>query len=140
MDYCNELEKKVDNSKRLSDIDLDYLIDNADLFVKKYLIGKEENQKEIKTHQIRRFFNVVKNIEIIVNHKGKFEDSERVKLLMLRPQLANASGKQKDLKSLTRIISFMLKKIDKIDGEKDFYQFANFFESLVAFHKSYAKE
>ena len=119
------LKKDIKEAKKLAELDLEYLVDSAEWFVQRYLI-------DIKTHQIRRFFEAVKKIEM----SNSFEKTEMAKLIMLRPQLANASAKQPKLKMFTEICSLMIKKVK---NKEDFGKFANFFESLVAFHKAYAK-
>lgn len=130
MPDLNSFKKKIDNSVGLSKVPLDELIDYAEWFVKEHL-------KKVKTHQIRRFFDAIKNIKENVKNSGKFGDGERAKLLMLRPQLANASAKQHRLNELTNVCTAMIKKVA---DKEDFDRFANFFESLVAFHKAYAED
>jgi CRISPR type III-A-associated protein Csm2 len=56
---------------------------------------------------------------------------------MIRPQLANASAKQYQLKDLAIISTAMIKKVVE---KEDFDLFYNFFESLVAFHKVYGED
>ena len=131
MPDLSSFKKKIDNSASLSKVPLDELIDYAEEFVKK------KDLKKVKTHQIRRFFDAIKNIKEDVKNSGKFGDGERAKLLMLRPQLANASAKQYRLKELTNLCTAMIKKVA---GKEDFDRFVNFFESLVAFHKAYAED
>lgn len=121
---------EIEGKTKFSEINLDKLIDYAEWFVK-------SNLRSVKTHQIRRFFDAIKNIKISVDKKENLEDKDKVKLIMLRPQLANASAKQRSLKELTDICTVMIKKVN---DKKDFYHFVHFFESLVAFHKVYARE
>lgn len=125
--FKETIEKTIEKSDKLSKVNLDTLIDYAEWFVKNTELLK------ISTHQIRRFFDAIKNIKM----SKSFTDKEKAKLLMLRPQLANASAKQSALKDLTNICTAMIKKVN---DREDFNQFANFFESLVAFHKVYAKD
>ncbi|MBD3375870.1 type III-A CRISPR-associated protein Csm2 [candidate division KSB1 bacterium] len=130
-DFYYQMKRQINDVDVMRNIELDLLIDFADKFAEKFL-------KNVKTHQIRRFFSSVKSIEKKVRSSDSvLSDSERVKLIMLRPQLANASAKQKQLKKLTEICTIMIQKVDE---KPDFERFANFFESLVAFHKVYAKE
>ena len=128
-----EFEKLFDDFKdnKLSEIPLENLIDCAESFVR-------EKLRQVKTPQIRRFFDAIKNIKnSVYDNNGELTGPDKAKLLMLRPQLANASAKKFELKDLTAICTKMIKKVDDKD---DFYHFANFFESLVAFHKAYADE
>jgi len=130
-----EYKKEIMN-KEISELKLEDIIEYSELFVNEFLMGKKDRQKPIKTHQIRRFYDVVKGIDESVKKNG-FKLKDKAKLLMLIPQLANAMGKQKDLKELKDICTAI---IPKINNESDFKQFMNFFQSLVAFHKAYAKE
>lgn len=142
MSNQKDLISTVIECNKMSDLDLDYLIDEAEQFVEKYLINNKNDSKNrplIKTHQIRRFYNVVRNLKNTLKKEKnrKLTNGEKAKLLMLRPQLANASAKQNKLKTLTNVITSMIKKVDTIE---DFDKFSNFFESLVAFHNVYTNE
>ncbi len=133
------LRKKIDdklkeNNAHLSQIDLDELIDFAYHFV----TDKDSGMIKVKTHQIRRFFDAIKKIKLSVDKEEKFENKEKAKLLMLRPQIFNAAKKQGwILKDLAEITGNWIKKVNNAD---DFYQFVNFFESLVAFHQAEARD
>ncbi len=118
----------IKKSTKLTEIDLDTLIDNAKILA--------EELRKTKTHQIRRFFDAIKNIKVAVDTNKALSGEDKTKLLMLRPQFENAAQKQAGLRELTDICSAMIKKIkeSKFD-DKEFLHFANFFESLVAFHK-----
>ncbi|GAX62163.1 CRISPR-associated RAMP protein [Candidatus Scalindua japonica] len=120
------IEEKLNKIKKLSEFELESLIDFAECCAQDHL-------RRIETHQIRRFFNAVKNIKLCVDKQNEFTDVEKAKLLMLRPQLANASAKKRDLREFSSICTSMIKKVTDKD---DFYQFAMFFESVVAFHKA----
>lgn len=124
----SRLKEYVVNVRSLAELDLDLVIDEAAIIV-------EESLLDVKTHQIRRFYNVVKNLKGSLKNSGKrpLTGIEKAKLLMLRPQLANASAKQYRLKNLSELIALMIKKIHDTN---DFELFANFFESIVAFHKA----
>lgn len=117
-------EKVIKEANKLAEVDLDLLIDYAEAFVMK-------NLRNVKTHQIRRFFDSIKKIQ----SSGNFTNREKAKLFMLRPQLINASARQNRLKELATICTTMIKKVD---SQSDFRNFANFFESLVAFHNAYS--
>jgi len=99
----------------------------------------------VKTHQIRRFFSAIKNIQkkvINVKDDVAFPSEEYAELQMLRPQLANAVGRlhgqeEKAMKNLLEILQPVFKTVKT---NKDFARFVNFFESIVAYHKVYAKQ
>ena len=121
--------------KSIVELQLEDLIEYAEKFVNEYLLGVGK-RKQIKTHQIRRFYDAIKSIEVSVRKNG-FRPQDKAKLLMLIPQLANAMGKQRDLRELKDVCTALIPKVN--DGE-DFTKFVNFFQSIVAFHKAYAKE
>jgi CRISPR-associated protein Csm2 len=99
----------------------------------------------VKTHQIRRFFSAIKNIQkkvINVEDEVAFPADEYAELQMLRPQLANAVGRlhgqeKMAMKNLLEILQPIFKTVKT---NKDFARFVNFFESIVAYHKVYAKQ
>jgi len=120
------IKSKINQVKSLSDLEIDELID----FAENVVISSLSN---IKTHQIRRFFTAVKNIA----QKISFGKPEKMQLHMLRPQIANASAKQRGLQEFEKICSNMIKKIDT---KEDFDVFTCFFESVVAYHKVYGQD
>ena len=119
---------------KLSEIDIAYIVDFAFYFVKNNLV--ENGKAKVKNHQLRRFFNAIKSIKIQVDNNDDFTQKEKIKIIMLKPQFANASAKEKRLTKLAIICNDM---ISKINDKDDFLVFANFFESIVAFHKPYDK-
>lgn len=134
MSLVDEFKKKLTSEKKLSNIKMEYIVDLAYKFVKDYLV--ESNRAKIKSHQLRRFFNAIKSVKVKVERNESFSEKEKIKIIMLRPQLENARAKEPKLKELSEICSEMIKSINDIN---DFYIFSNFFESIVAFHKPYEK-
>ncbi len=111
---------------------VDFLINSGER------VGSLLGEGGIKTHQIRRFFDAVKNIDVGLknakNPDDEFRLKYRPKLLMLKPQLANATAKKAKLGILLDVTKELLKYVH---NKKDFDRFMNFFESVVAYH--YAK-
>jgi CRISPR-associated protein Csm2 len=104
-------------------------------------LSRTTNQKALTTSQLRRFFGELKRID------SDFKKNQ-ADLLMLKPMLAYAVGRDKDDsgRSRTHIKEFeeeMSKGItsirisDKENGEKDFRNFVKIFEAIVAYHKYY---
>ncbi|MBF0555779.1 MAG: type III-A CRISPR-associated protein Csm2 [Nitrospirae bacterium] len=127
MANLEEFNRIIGESVSLTDIELDIMIDYSEVLAR--------NLSSIKTHQIRRFFDAIKNIKMSFDESIVLTPEYQAKLLMLRPQFMNAAVKQSGLKVLTEICSKMIGKIkDKGFDKKDIMHFTNFFESLVAFH------
>lgn len=134
MSLLTDFEKQLNDAKKLSKLKMEYVVDLAYNFVKEYLV--DNNRAKVKSHQLRRFFNAIKSVKINVERNESFSEKEKIKIIMLRPQLENARAKEPKLKELSEICSKMIMSINDID---DFKTFANFFESIVAFHKPYEK-
>ncbi len=130
-DFKNQL---ISNGNKLSNLKMEYIVDLANKFVQQHLI--ENGKAKVKSHQLRRFFNAIKSVKIKVERNESISEKEKIKIIMLRPQLENARAKEPNLKELSEICS---KMIMNIHDKHDFITFANFFESIVAFHKPYEK-
>lgn len=103
--------------------------------------------KDIKTNQIRNFFAHVNQMRTVFRNAKIIEDPERHlaqkdleklerQLMLLKPKLAYAAGRQKVVKPMYNFIS---KTIDAVNDSTDKIQaFENFFdlvEGIVAYHK-----
>lgn len=101
--------------------------------------SKDRNNRESKnpltTSQLRKFFGEVKRIEMQ-------EELCAADIIMLKPLLAYAVGRDKNN---TRIRDFQEQmtiaingiRMDKENITKDFKNFINIFEAIVAYHKYY---
>jgi CRISPR-associated protein Csm2 len=100
----------------------------------------------LTTSQLRKFFGVVKNIQLDFSVHG-YNESDFV---MLKPKLAYAVGRvrQKNSKCRERRIEdfaeILSSAMDIVNRSKDrdnaFKNFINFFEAIVAYHKRYGKD
>jgi len=108
----------------------------------KYLACETHKDKFPKngltSSQLRRFFGALKRIAIY-----GYSKEEYVKLLRLKPMLAYAVGRDKDEKGYnkTRISNFYEEISTAIDlmkdkGEKEFKNFIQIVEAIVAYHKA----
>jgi len=103
---------------------------------------KGKDFKKIKTNQIRNFFSAVVSIKNQVQLAGKeFKFSQvETELLLLKPKLAYAAGRQSDVKPFKE---FMEKAIDSVvnseNNEKALLNFLSLIESIVAYHKFYSE-
>jgi CRISPR-associated protein Csm2 len=106
-----------------------------------FLCKKNNNDyvKPLSTSQLRKFFGELRRIDTDV-------DKKIIDLPMLRPMLAYAVGRDKDDKgkNKTRIKELSEELSKGLDGirqdtnqKKDFKNFINILESIVAYHKYY---
>jgi CRISPR-associated protein Csm2 len=91
--------------------------------------GKGIEIKAMTTTQLRKFFGEVKRIEM-----NGFDLSE---FIMLNPLLAYAAGREKEKTKLKDFQEQMSTVIREVKDEKDFKNFVNIFEAIVAYHKCY---
>jgi CRISPR-associated protein Csm2 len=94
--------------------------------------------KSIKTHQLRNVFGAVSNIRNTYRRNKSYEEI-RMDLIMLKPKMAYAAGRQKAIRD--NFYPFMKEMIEGVenapDGHKD-RAMNNFFammESVIAYHK-----
>ena len=120
-------------------------MENLDIIKAEALIEEAKNkgkafaEKEIKTNQIRNFFGAVVLIKNDMLSMNEFNFSMiEPKLVLLKPKLAYAAGRQKKVESFK---TFMDDAIDAVlkanDKEKAVKNFFNLIESVVAYHKYY---
>lgn len=120
-------------------------MDKLDRINPKDLVEEAKKQGEkfkfIKTNQIRNFFSAVVSIKNQVQAAGsdfKFSQVE-TELLLLKPKLAYAAGRQSDVKPFKE---FMDDAIDLVvnseNKEKALLNFLSLIESVVAYHKFYS--
>lgn len=125
------------NSSLYEELIIDDAIEYANVIAK--------DMQKVKTHQLRRFFSAIKNIQ---NKIDDLKDNDPVpteeyaELQMLRPQLANAVGRLHGTEKIAmqNLLDILQPVFKVIKRNKDFTRFVNFFESIVAYHKAYAKE
>jgi len=87
-------------------------------------IGYYLAQRKLSTSQIRNIFSEIKKMQT------KYD---RNRLLLLKPRLAYAAGRHGEaVKTLKEILTIA---IDNVENERDFYQFVNFFEAILAYHR-----
>jgi CRISPR-associated protein Csm2 len=96
----------------------------ADLLGKK--INKNDFRRDMSTSQIRKLFSEVK--------KMKYDP---YKISLLKAKLAYTAGRHDEVRDLQEVLDMAL---DKINGEKTFDRFKDFFEAIVAYHRKFGKE
>jgi len=99
--------------------------------------GKKLVENKLTTSQIRNFFGEVRRLQMKLKHDPNNEVA-RTGILLLRPKLAYAAKRKSE--SGTAGSEMLQKHLDQAlkivgsDSDK-FNRFADFFESILAFHK-----
>ena len=89
-------------------------------------LGKTLKNRGLKTSQIRKIYGAVKKIQMS-------EDFQRSDLVMLKPKLAYAAARNREVTDLKDALT---QAIDQVDDEKKFKNFVDFFEATLAYHKA----
>lgn len=134
-----EAKKKIKSLERLDDLQEESILPEgaiADAFAQKIV------KEDVKTAQIRRFFNVVKSIQRNLED-GQSWNSVKSDFYMLTPQFAYARGRELITENYYDFMTECLKKIDQGDEEgkkANLLKFASLFEAIVGYHKYYEKK
>ncbi len=99
------------------------------IFVK----DKEKTISAMSTSQLRKFFGEIKRIQALDFKNTEVRDS----ILMLKPKLAYAAGRDEGKSKLGDFYKKMSIGLDSIEpnNEKHFRNFVRIFEAIVAYHK-----
>jgi len=129
------LEKKIESLEKMSELKVEDMIRGAD-YMGSYLV----KIVKLKSSQIRRFYDAVKKIE--VQAKRKPEQFNREPVLLLKPKLAYATGRLRgrNKSPLGHFQKMIDKAIDKVKDYNDFIRFAQFMESIIAYHRYHGGE
>lgn len=92
--------------------------------------GIAEKLGNVKTHQLRRIYSQIYSI-YQQSKQGDFS-SAKSRLILLKPQLAYAESRKKELKPLTTRLVGLIGGVGKPEDLKKFYQFV---QSVVGYHK-----
>lgn len=87
--------------------------------------------KNISTSQIRNAYGNMKKLEM----SGWGNRTQR-ELLLLKPRLAYASGRNPRDEGLKKLKEVMDSAIDAVTDGTSFQRFCQFFEAIVAYHKA----
>ena len=100
--------------------------------------GLSSDEDGLKNHQIRKFYDTVKQIErqaLRLNRDAQLPEDLLAQLLFLRPHLANAERKQRKKDSI-RLLRGALDPCltsDVLQTKADLTRFVKFFEAIVAY-------
>jgi CRISPR type III-A-associated protein Csm2 len=123
-----------DDSKTFGTLDPEVIISYAEEIGHK-LTPRNDNEDRLKNHQLRKFYDTVKQIErrTLQQKPDETLDPDLVaQLLFLRPHLANAERKDRNIKDLRVALEpFLTTK--EIQKKADLTRFVKFFEAIVAY-------
>lgn len=108
-------------------------------------IGKDRGKKlsdgKVKTSQIRNVYGVINGIRAEYHKDGKYGSSIERRLVLLKPKLAYAVGRNNDIRPF---YVFMVRATDGVvKSKKQEEALRNFFdliEAVVAYHKFYGEK
>lgn len=123
-----------DVSKTFGALEAEILVNYAKEIGNK-LSSQNNNEDRLKNHQLRRFYDTVKQIErrtLRDKPEKELEPDIVAQLLFLRPHLANAERKDDKVKPLRLALEpFLTTK--EIKKKSDLTRFVKFFEAIVAY-------
>jgi CRISPR-associated protein Csm2 len=136
-------QKEENDVKKIKN-EINQLAMFKDLDVKKFTIENGyadilAKTVKIKTTQLRRFFNEIKQIEKRLSGGASWSDIE-TDFYLLRPRLAYAKGRELISKDFYELVKTALIKVDvgkDHDKKENFEKFVKFLEAMVAYHKFY---
>jgi CRISPR-associated protein Csm2 len=130
-DTIEELSAKIAQyaSERLSKLPGDELVDIAQK------LGKYLKDRKLKMAQIRRFFDAVRKLDVQFN---RGEDFSKDKVVLLKPKLAYAAGRNKEVWPLWKVVDPAITGGSK--SYDDFKKLLWLIEAIVAYHKFYGGE
>lgn len=121
-----EMKEKIKKYQKLKDISAEELISIADK------IGKHLKDNDLKTTQIRRFLDGVRKIDVQFD-RGKAFNKDNV--ILLKPKLAYAAGRQQSVKPLMEILDPAISA--GAESYESFKKLIALIEGIVAYHKFY---
>jgi len=93
-------------------------------------IGRELGQS-VRMHQLRRIYNVIAQAYELARDDTQLENA-KTRLVLLRPQLAYAAGRIKELDKLCRELQRRIQNCENLDAIEELYYFT---QAVVAYHR-----
>lgn len=94
--------------------------------------GKQLCETRLKMNQIRRFLDGVRRIESELKSKADFRQVQD-SIILLRPKLAYAAGKEPKVKPLMEVLDPAIKSGAK--SRENFEKLLRLIEGIVAYHR-----
>lgn len=121
----NELRRFKSELADLKNVSMDRLVDIADA------VGKAV-AKAVKMNQIRRFLDGARKVEAELKSRQDFQMIKE-QIVLLRPKLAYAAGRHKEVKDLAEILDAAVRSAAQT--QDNFIKFLRFMESIIAYHR-----
>ncbi len=99
-----------------------------------FLVGND-----LKTNQIRKFLDGIRQLENKVNKDMRDEAFSNEELILLKVQLAYAAAREDKVEPFKRVINAAIDKVSASgkEGYDDFRKLVKFIEAVIAYHKYY---
>jgi len=111
----------------LKKLSMERLVEIADA------VGKDVARR-VKMNQIRRFLDGTRKVEAELKSDAPFE-KVKDQIILLRPKLAYAAGRNTDVKELAEILDAAVKSAAQT--QENFMKLLRFMESIIAYHRFY---
>ncbi len=125
----------------LSKVNADKIVEvacNVGKHLQKGMYKDKDKNKDypmkLKMNQIRKFLDAVRRIEADLKGNKTFEDVKDT-IILLRPKLAYAAGREKKVKPLMNVLDPAIKS--GAQSEKNFMMLLRLIESIIAYHRFY---
>lgn len=99
-----------------------------------FLVGSD-----LKTSQIRKFLDGIRQLENKVNKDMRDEAFSNEELILLKVQLAYAAAREDKVEPFKRVVNAAIDKVSAggREGYDDFRKLVKFVEAVIAYHKYY---
>ena len=113
-------------------LDKKVITEGGEILVKEAEQLGKQLARNLTTSQIRNIYGAVKKMQM----KGEFDTH---KLAMLKPKLAYAAKRhERQSRGINTLKDVLTQAIDHVENDsKKFNRFVDFFEAILAYHKSY---
>jgi CRISPR-associated protein Csm2 len=129
-----EIIAPIRKAKNLSEVGIDEIAKENGITEN---LAKLRGFSDLKTSQLRKFFDILKKIQVDVNDKGWNESVEN-DFYMIRVNLAYARGRGLIPDEFFTLVSECIAKVispDKDLTKKNYLRFVQIMEAMVAYHK-----
>ncbi|HEY8401193.1 MAG TPA: type III-A CRISPR-associated protein Csm2, partial [Cytophagaceae bacterium] len=111
---------------------------NSQLIEYSEILGAFLVGNDLKTNQVRKFLDGIRQLENKVNKEMRDEFSNE-ELILLKVQLTYAAAREKKVEPFKRVINAAIDKVSANgrEGYNDFRKLVKFVEAIIAFHKYY---
>lgn len=131
--------EEIFKDKKGNSVNLDLIAPQEIDRIAKDFADRFVRQDRLKTHQLRNVFSAIEKMRSVYKKSKKDYTSIETDLILLKPKIAYAAGRQKSVK--TNFFPLIDQAIDAIDNADDKNKaLINFFalmESVVGYHKFY---